>query len=251
MFDLSNVTFLIPYRCDSPDRLRNLKACVAYLNANFKTNIIVMEESPERTFYDQGSTYVFNKTDNPLMHRTRMLNDMCKMSTTPIITLMDTDVFMLPHQLWDAQQLIRSNQADMVYPYSGRFVNFIEPYISRIIQTNSLEGITEAQGHLIHPNSLGGCIMFNKAKFIEGGMENQNHVSWGWEDNCRLHRFGTLGYRIMRIPGIIYHLNHASSVNSANTSHDAYHNNHKEYLKVASMNKEQLLHYVSTWNWLK
>jgi hypothetical protein len=210
-----------------------------------------MEEAAERTFFDGGCVYQFNQTNSPLMHRTRMLNDMCKMSETPIVALMDTDVFLIPSQLWDAQQLIRSNQADMVYPYAGRFVNFIEPQISQIITSNSLDGLNESHGHLIHPQSLGGCIMFNKQKFIEGGMENQNHVSWGWEDNCRLQRFGTLGYRITRIPGILYHLNHASSTNSANTSHDAYHNNQKEFMKVASMNREQLRHYVSTWSWLK
>jgi predicted glycosyltransferase involved in capsule biosynthesis len=251
MFDLSNVTFLIPYRCDSNDRLRNIKACVSYLKANFTTNIFVMEEAPERTFFDTaGIRYQFNKTDSPLMHRTRMLNDMCKMSVTPIIVLMDTDVFLPPNQLWDAQQLIRSNQFDVVYPYSGKFMNYIEPYISKIILTNSLDGINESHGHLIHPASIGGCIMFNKNKFIDGGMENEHHVSWGWEDNDRLHRFGTLGYRITRINGIIYHLNHASSTNSANTSHDAYHNNQREFSKVANMSKDQLQHYIKTWAWV-
>ena len=253
MFDLSNVTFLIPYRYDSPDRLRNVKACVSYLNAHFITNIIVMEEAPERTLHDLPANVVYQFVANPspLMHRTRMLNDMCKMSKTPIIALMDTDVFFIPSQLWDAQQLIRSNQFDMVYPYGGRFMNYIEPQISQIIVSNSLDGINESHGHQIHPNSLGGCILLDKSKFIEGGMENQNHISWGWEDNCRLQRFGTLGYRITRVPGILYHLNHASSTNSANTSHEAYHNNQREYFKVASMHRDQLQNYIRTWSWLK
>jgi len=252
MFDLKNVTFLIPYRYDSPDRLRNLNACVSYLNANLDTNIIIMEEAPERTFFNEGKfVYQFNKNPDPLLHRTRMLNDMCKMARTPIIALMDTDVFLIPSQMWDAQQLIRSNQFDMVYPYDGRFNNYVEPQLAQIISTNSLDGLTAENGHQIHHNSLGGCIMFNKEKFIEGGMENQNHMSWGWEDNCRVHRFSKLGYRINRIPGIIYHLNHASSTNSANTSHDAYHNNQREFMKVANMSKDQLLQYVSTWPWNK
>jgi hypothetical protein len=252
MFDLTNTTFLIPFRKDSDDRTRNLRACIAYLNKHFDTHIIVMEEAPERTFFDEGKfKYVFNKNPSELMHRTRMLNDMCKMSLTPLVVLMDTDIFVLPSQLWDAQQLIRSNQCDMVYPYNGRFINFIEPYLSKIIINNSLDGIDESHGHMIHPNSLGGCVMFNKEKYMKYGMENQHMVSWGWEDNERLHRFGNLGFRITRINGILYHLNHASSTNSANTSHQAYHNNQQEYIKVASMSKEQLQHYVSTWSWLK
>jgi hypothetical protein len=249
MFDLTNTTFLIPFRKDSEDRTRNLRACIAYLNKHFETHIIVMEEAPERTFFDEGKfKYIFNKNPSELMHRTRMLNDMCKMSVTPIIVLMDTDVFLKPSQLWDAQQLIRSNQFDMVYPYEGKFINFIEPYISKIITTNSLDGIEECHGHMIHPNSVGGCVMFNKSKFIEAKGEDYHMVSWGWEDDSRLHKFGTLGYRIARVNGILYHLNHASSTNSANTSHQAYHNNHQEYLKLVSMNRDQLQRYISTWN---
>lgn len=253
MFDLTNTTFLIPFRKDSEDRTRNLRACIAYLNKHFETHIIVMEEAPERTFFDEGKfKYIFNKNPSELMHRTRMLNDMCKMSFTPIIVLMDTDVFLKPNQIWDAQQLIRSNQFDMVYPYSGKFINFIEPYISRIITSNSLDGIEECHGHMIHPNSIGGCVMFSKEAFIKGGMENSGgFVSWGFEDDCRLYRFSTLGFRIARVTGILYHLNHASSVNSANTSHQAYHNNMRECQKVKSMNKEQLQQYISTWTWLK
>lgn len=252
MFDLTNTTFLIPFRKDSEDRVRNLRACIAYLNKHFETHIIIMEESPQRTFFDTGKfKYIFNQNPSELMHRTRMLNDMCKISTTPLIVIMDTDILLPPNQLWDAQQLIRSNQFDVVYGYGGKFINFIEPYISRIIANNSLDGIEEQHGHMIHPSSLGGCIMFNKSVFIAGKGENERFCSWGWEDNERLHRFGTLGYRITRVNGILYHLNHASSTNSANTSHQAYHNNQQEYMKVASMNKEQLRQYICTWNWLK
>ncbi len=252
MFDMRDTTFLIPFRYDSEDRIRNLRAVISYLTHNLDTNIIVMEESPQQMFFDTGKfVYKYNHTTSPLLHRTRMLNDMCKMSRTPIIVLQDTDVLITPKYLWDSAQLIRSNQADMVYPYSGLFINFLEPYISRIIQSKSVEGLTEKEGHWIHSSSKGGCIFFNRMKFIMGGMENAYFFSWGWEDDCRLNRFTKLGYRVMRTPGFAYHLNHASSLNSANTSHEPYHNNRREFEKVANMNKEQLQAYINTWPWLK
>jgi predicted glycosyltransferase involved in capsule biosynthesis len=252
MINLKDVTFLIPFRYDSEERLRNLRAVIDFLNYNTDTNIIVMEEAPERKFTDQGKfLYEFVHNPGPMMYRTRCLNRMAKMAKTPIIVIQDTDALIPPHQLEQAAQAIRLNQLDMVYPYNGRFINFLEPIISQIIQNKTLAGVSEEQGHLIHPASLGGSIFFNRAKFILGGMENENFVSWGWEDNERIHRFQMLGNRVSRIHGILFHLHHPPSTNSANTSHDAYKNNEQEFIKVRHMNRDQLAHYISTWSWLK
>lgn len=252
MQNLKDTTFLIPFRYDSEERLRNLRAVIAYLNHNTDTNISIIEEANERHFTDTGKfNYEFIHNPSPLMYRTKCLNLMAKKASTPIVVLQDTDAFIPPHQLVEAANLIRNNQADMVYPYGGKFVNFLEPIISQVINSKSLAGISENQGHLIHPSSLGGCIFFNRMKFILGGMENEHFVSWGFEDNEILYRFQTLGYRITRINGILFHLHHPSSTNSANTSHDAYKNNEQEFVKVRHMNREQMLNYISTWNWLK
>ena len=41
--DLSQATFIIPIRIESPDRLRNVVTTTAFLLENFKTNIIIKE----------------------------------------------------------------------------------------------------------------------------------------------------------------------------------------------------------------
>jgi hypothetical protein len=183
--NLSDVTFTIPFRYDSPERLRNLRAIISYLNHNFDTNILIYESAPSRMFTDTGKfTYRFFHTDNPLMHRTKMLNDMAKEVKTPIIVNYDTDVLANVKQYLESAILIRNNVFDVVYPYGGRFMNIEnQGLISQIISTNNVENIREAECHCIHPSSLGGAVFFNRQKFIEGGMENEYFISWGFEDN--------------------------------------------------------------------
>lgn len=251
--NLSDVTFVIPFRYDSPERLRNLRNVVSYLNHHFETNIIIYEDAPTRMFTDSGKfTYRFFPNNNPLMHRTKMLNDMVKESKTPIVVMYDTDVVLPIKNYLESTILIRNNVFDVIYPYGGRFLNIENPgLISQIILTKDVENIREAECHCIHPNSVGGAIFFNKQKFIEGGMENEYCVSWGFEDTELSTRFPKLGYRVHRVQGPLFHLHHPASTNSANTGHSAFSNNQNEYNKVAGMDPVTLRNYVNTWAWLK
>ena len=48
--DLSQATFIIPVRIESPDRLRNVVTTTAFLMENFDTNIIIKEVDKESIF---------------------------------------------------------------------------------------------------------------------------------------------------------------------------------------------------------
>jgi predicted glycosyltransferase involved in capsule biosynthesis len=252
MIDLTDVTFNIPFKIDTPERVRNLNIILDYLTTNFKTNILLCENDTDQKFDTQGK---YNKLFIPrgdyLMHRTHCLNQMAMKSSTPIIVNYDTDVLFPVAQYVQSVKVIRENKYDMVYPYDGRFIDLQEPHITNIKNTRSVENLTPNNGNLIHPKSVGGAIFWNKQKFIEGGMENERFISWGWEDNERLHRFGVLGYRISRVEGVLYHLTHPRSPNSANTQHKAYFDNEKEYHRILSLSKDALRQQISTWGWTK
>ena len=128
--------------------------------------------------------------------------------------------------------------------------NKIKINLNTIINNVSLDGITDKQGNCYNPNSVGGAIFYNKQKFFECGMENEYFMSWGWEDVLRTYIIQTLGFRLGRIPGILYHLNHPTSPNSSNVQHKAYQDNYNEYVKTSRMNLEQLRQYIKTWNWV-
>jgi predicted glycosyltransferase involved in capsule biosynthesis len=184
------------------------------------------------------------------MRRTFLLNEMAKDSNTPIIVNYDADVLLKLEQYKDSVEAIRQNKVDMIYPYNGRFMDIFGPVLDTVMNTLSVETLQEKDGNCIHPNSLGGAIFWNKQKFIEAGMENENFVSWGYEDNERLVRSQKLGYRVGRIDGPCWHMHHASSTNSANTSHKAYFDNQQEFQKVSNMTPVQLKDYVKTWGWV-
>jgi predicted glycosyltransferase involved in capsule biosynthesis len=257
MINLKDVTFTIPIRIDTEERKRNLRTTVHYLNAHFDTNIMICEESSQSLvpdiLKDLPVKYAYShiKTDNPLMHRTRLLNIMARNATTPYIANYDADVLLKDAQYVTSLNLLREDKADMVYPYNGRFMDILGATLDKVINHLSVEHLVEKDGNLLHPNSLGGAVIWNKQKFIENGLENENFVSWGWEDNERLTRAQKLGYRVARVDGCLFHMHHPPSQNSANASHPQYFKNEQEFYKVYNMSPQNLRNYINTWEWAK
>lgn len=252
MIDLTDVTFNIPFKLDTPERLRNLRMIIKFITTNFKTNIILCENDTEQKFHDVGDfKHIFIPRGDYLMHRTHCINVLALASKTPIIVNYDTDVLFPIEQYVQAVKVIRENKYDMVYPYDGRFIEIVEPHISTIQNSMSVSFLNPSMGNVLNPKSVGGAIFWNRQKFIEGGLENERFMSWGFEDNERLHRFGVLGYRISRVEGPLYHLYHPRSQNSANTQHKAYYDNEAEYHRILSLSKEVLRQQISTWAWAK
>lgn len=253
--DLTDVTFTIPIRIDTSERLRNIKTCVEYLNTHFNTNILVFEDSPSPQAKDvlngQNCQYFHIKNDNPLFHRTKLLNDMARIANTNIIVNYDADVVLKVNQYVAARETIRTGAADMVYPYGGKFVDIYNDVLNTFLTTKNVESLSESNGNILHPQSLGGAVFWNKQKFFSVGMENEKFVSWGWEDNCRLVIAQKLGLRIARVQGPLFHMHHPPSQNSANVSHKPYFDNEQEFNKINHMTIVQLKEYISTWSWAK
>jgi predicted glycosyltransferase involved in capsule biosynthesis len=256
MIDLRDVTFNIPVKIDQPNRGRNLEIVIRYLKRYFDTNIIVCEmdsDQKARPFIAADCKYVFMKTNSPFIHRTMQLNYMASISETPIIVNYDVDVLLPPENYQIAAGLIRRKEAEMVYPFAGNFYNTEDHMVGRISDTLDVMFIDPSHCQNLAPNfkSVGGAIFWDKQKFLDIGMENENFVSWGHEDQERFERANILGTKIARIAGDLFHLRHLSSLNSSNAAHSYYKNNESEWLKVKQMNKPTLLKYIESWPWLK
>jgi hypothetical protein len=97
MIDFKDVTFIVPVRFDSQDRRDNFKTSMSFLLRNFDTNIIVLESDKESNeefvkSVSEKIKYVFEKNDERLFHRNRLLNGMTKMCETNIVVNYDVDV---------------------------------------------------------------------------------------------------------------------------------------------------------------
>lgn len=252
--DLSDVTFMIPVSFDHSDRLENMALNVCMLQRAFNTNIIVGENFSDR--FKKYETYncVYKKFNYPDFHRTRMLNEMAKMSKTRIIFNWDADVFISPLQILQSIESIR-NGADMVFPYDGRFARVPRLPFFKLLETTLDVGMfgkkmfkgMSAEDRL----SVGGAIAFNRESYFDGGGENENFVSYGPEDVERELRFTRLGYKVLRTPGVLYHLDHFRGPNSK-AHNKFYKQNHDEMDLIDSFKSEkELRDYTNTWIWKK
>ena len=129
--DLSQATFIIPVRIESPDRLRNVVTTTAFLMENFDTNIIIKEVDKEPVFQRdalplleeildfniwENFNYIYKKSDDPLFHRQRILNEMIEESDTHVVVNYDADVI-LPKESYElAYKGIMDGIYDVVYP---------------------------------------------------------------------------------------------------------------------------------------
>ena len=130
--DLSQATFIIPIRIESSDRLRNVITITAFLVENFDTNIIVKEVDSKSVFQEQAMpileeivegdiwknfNFIFERSDKPLFHRQRVLNEMIMEADTDIVVNYDCDVILPKESYKSAYDSIVDGECDVVYPY--------------------------------------------------------------------------------------------------------------------------------------
>ena len=259
--DLSQATFIIPVRIESPDRLRNVVTTTAFLMENFDTNIIIKEVDAEPVFQRdaiplleeildfniwQNFNYIFEKSEDPLFHRQRILNEMIEESDTEIVVNYDCDVI-LPKESYElAYKGIMDGVYDVVYPYgSGMYqkqVHATDVTVSSFLETGDYEFLNAVSKD--HTSDFGWAQFFKRQVYIEGGMENENFKAYAPEDKERYYRFNMLGYSVGRIENYVYHLEHARGENSwFNNPHMG--GNQNEWEKINGMSKEQLMQYYS------
>ncbi len=244
--DLSDVTFLIPVRIDHQDRERNLNLSIDYLNHHFKTNIIVGEESnfAQLKYIKDKCQYHHYFTDNIYTHKTKTLNQIAKITKTPIIAIWDTDVLVPKNQILTACEALRQKFFDLVCPYNGICIDLPQSFQDQVISYKyQLENLPSSIFKENQGNSLGGAIFFRRNTFTEGGMMNENFKSYGWEDNELIERFFKLGYKIARTKGALIHLEHYRGENSSITNLFAK-NNQDELKKVKRMSLSELKDYI-------
>ena len=268
MNDLSNATFIMPLRIESQDRLRNIILSLSYLLNNFKTNVIIQEVDTDSKFQQYAApeleklvpdlspiTLLFEESEEPIFHRTRILNDMLLESTTDVVVNYDTDVIFPINSYLQAYNMVLNQGYDLVYPYGqGEWQQKVQLYpelMSKFIESGyKWKVLSEGEHNEQSTSDHGWAQFFNRKSYIEGGMENEEFVSYGYEDNERVYRFETLGYKVGRVDDQIFHLEHARTFNSW-FSNPHIGNNKDLYEKIKTLNKEKLKDYYSTVDYIK
>ncbi|MGI6218320.1 MAG: galactosyltransferase-related protein [Bacteroidaceae bacterium] len=164
--------------------------------------------------------YFFFEDYDPILYRTRRLNQMIDNITSPIVAIWDVDIIVPPLQVLSAVKLIRKDSCDFAYPYQKYFLDvpsiikhaFLETKDITILQKNM-----SRMPQLYEPDPCGGAFICNTEKYKESGLENEHFYGWGIEDGERIIRWKRLGYRIERVDGPLYHLSHPRGENSSDS----------------------------------
>jgi predicted glycosyltransferase involved in capsule biosynthesis len=246
----ADLTVTIPVRLDSPERLNNLIACTNALVATTTARILVGIANPrqlDNLLHERVEIIPIDDVESEPFHRTRILNDLARIVTTTYIANLDADV-VVPHNQWaETIQTLREELVGLVIPYDGRMVSVSwghHPWLERA----DYASMPIVNRRLMHAHSVGGCVVWNRADFQRVGMENENLVSWGFDDDDRVHRALTLGIGVRRIDGVIYHLDHPRGPDSSRNN-SSYTSNEKEFKRMKRLGREELIHEISSWTW--
>tara|TARA_B100000003_G_scaffold49867_1_gene43851 strand:- start:7143 stop:8015 length:873 start_codon:yes stop_codon:yes gene_type:complete len=286
MIDLSNVTFIIPLRIDTDDRLRNIILTSIFLLNKFDCKVIVKESDEMRKFEawalpliqsvadTKNLTYVFEENTEDHFHRTRLLNEMVLMAETDIVVNYDSDIVLPISSYVKAKEMLDSKEFDVVYPYKfgeqgERKVTLntkVEdeedlkhllntPIVRDFVQTTNPEVLDQSFGYAQNVNGIGwaeyGMVQFfNKQVYLDGYLENENFIAYAPEDVERHHRWKLLGYNIGRVENHAYHLEHKRTQNSWFNNPFMQKNNELwEYLK--NLSKEEVIEYYEKQEYVK
>ena len=135
-----NLTFLIPTRIETEDRLRNIISSVTYLLKHTDAKVIVKEVAPHNTFLFRGLSEVkkrvdtsnlislYEESNDPLFCKSKVLNDLIIESDTKFVANYDADCILPVESYHQAYYALDSGQADVVYPYQCGVYQWKENY---------------------------------------------------------------------------------------------------------------------------
>tara|TARA_B100000530_G_scaffold97550_1_gene60377 strand:+ start:111 stop:983 length:873 start_codon:yes stop_codon:yes gene_type:complete len=286
MIDLRNVTFIIPLRIDTDDRLRNIVLTTSFLLNTFDCKVII-KESDEMSKFNAWAKpliesisdttnlrYIFEENYDEHFHRTRLLNDMVMETTTDIVVNYDSDIILPITSYTQAKDMLDSRKYDLVYPY--RFGEYGErkvilktvvedendlnslldfPLIKKFISGFNPEVLDESYVYAENVNGMGWseygmCQFFNTKAYKDGYLENENFIAYAPEDVERHHRWNMLGYNIGRVDNHAYHMEHKRTQNSW-FNNPFMHKNNSLWETLKSFSEEEIHEYYQNQTYYK
>lgn len=261
---MMDLTFLIPTRIETEDRLRNIISSVSYLLKHIPAKVIVKEVSTHPTFnfralpeikkYVDISNlkYLFEETNEPLFCKSKVLNDLIVASDTKVVANYDADCILPIASYHQAYELIINDQADVVYPYGCGIYQWKAEYDQKIYEefVSVLDTSILDKRKILSNSTIGWTQFVNRQKYIDSFMMNENFISWGCEDDEFYYRMSVLGNRIARIDNYVYHLEHSRTHNSW-FSNPKFNSNYRLWNIIRKFDRKQIIDYYKTQNYLK
>lgn len=263
---MKDLTFLLPCRIESEDRLKNVVTSVTYLLKNFPEAKVILKEVDNQSKFKfralpvikkyvstENLIHIFEESDEKFFHKTRILNDLLVASDTKIVYNHDVDI-VLPKRSYEiAYNAITSGNADVVYPFGcGVYqwaVNYSEELLFKFLDSNFDLNILTSHKFRV-ASSIGWGQMIKREVEINAGLWNENFISWGAEDCEFYFRLNSFGFKVGRVNEDIYHFEHGRTFNSH------YHNpkfmdNHNLWQNIRTWDAPKLQSYYQQQEYIK
>lgn len=259
-----DLTFLIPTRIETDDRLLNIISSVSYLLKNTPAKVLVKEVAPNATFKFRALpeikkyvdisnlNYIFEETNDNLFCKSKVLNDLIVVADTKIVANYDADCILPVSSYYKAYDLIDKGEADVVYPYGCGVYQWKTEYNPQIFERfiTQLDTTVLDENKTLSNSTIGWTQFIDRQTYINSYMMNENFVSWGCEDDEFYFRMSTLGNRIARVDAYVYHLEHCRTHNSW-FSNPNFNSNWLLWNTIKTFDKNQLIDYYEKQVYLK
>ena len=262
-----NLTFLIPLKLESEDRVRNIITVLVYLLSKFDAKILVQEHDTENKFdklvmpylnkrfgpISHRLNYFFDEQKSPYFHKTKILNDLLLRSDTEVVCNYDTDVLLPETSYTLAYESIMNGSCDAVYPYGCGVYQKAVAYNANVFKTfleSDLNISNLDEVSTINNSTIGWCQFVRRENYINSYMMNENFHAWGPEDCEFYYRLNILGNKVGRVNDYVYHLEHSRSIDSW-FSNPKWQENTMLWNWIKQQNKEKLLEYLKTQDYVR
>jgi glycosyltransferase involved in cell wall biosynthesis len=253
---MHELSFVIPIRIDTPDRLENCGAILKFLTTQFPAaEIQLVEQDREtqtaglRASFPQV-VWHFSANDKQFS-RAAAINTGLINASRPYVCAYDTDILIDPEALRRSVALIRAGHWPIVIPFNLIFVELRGERRKKMIadldisNLGRIRNLADVPRHPeIDSRVLSGAIMVcdRDLAVMEGGY-NRKMVSYGWEDIEFFKRFEKLGCYSYMLSGFnLIHLDHRRGPDSR--INEMYEVNQREFEHVLGMSVMELQCYV-------
>ena len=262
------ITFLMPCRIESNDRLKNIITTISYLTYHFPESKIIVKENDKQSIFSEHALpeitkifgknidnlkHIFEYDENVFFHKTRILNDLLLESDTEIVYNYDIDHLLPVSSYHTAYNMISQQGFDAVYCYGVGVYQWLVDYPVEIYNKfieSKFDLNVLSPGCQICPSVMGLGQMIKRQAEIDSYMWNENFIAWGPEDCEFLYRIQAMGMKVGRVKDMCYHLNHERTFNSH------YHNPKWQYNtdmwnKIRTWDRERLVNYFESQKYVK
>lgn len=213
--DFEDYTILIPFHCDTEDRLENVNIVIKYLLQHVNCTIYLKEMGKVRTFnnekYLKLNNFRYEFWRNKFS-KTKLLNSMVYNINTKYFIMNDTDILPTKLQLENIYKFNSNGLCDAIIPYNGLYleVNKSKCDLSNLKDSIDLTDKCNYRFEIEDYIGTGAIVAFKKKSFLDAGGMNEKFQKWGYEDDEILYRLFNLGYNVARLnnAGPIFHISH-------------------------------------------